>query len=282
MNKILDGKPVYNQLKNKILEDVKFLKSKSISPCLAVISFSSKPDSQGYLRTREKLAKELNIKLEVINFTKVPTNDELIKKIKILNSNKKVHGIIIDRPLPKSLNEREIYLSLDPLKDVDGCHPLSSGNLMQGFPGYIANTSAAVMEIIKFYKIKLEGLDAVVIGRSKNVGLPMFPLLVKENATVTICHSKTKQLETKAKQAQLIVVAVGIPNFVNSKFINKNTILIDVGTNYTKDNKVVGDADPSIYKKIKAYTPVPGGVGPVTNIILFKSLIQGLVSKYAK
>lgn len=282
MAKILDGRPIYQKLKNEVISEVAKLRQQKIVPTLAVISFAAKSDSQGYLRARQKLANELKINLEIINFLKVPTERILIQKIKQLNKNKKIHGIIIDRPLPGGLAEFKVFSELDPKKDIDGCHPLSSGNLMQGYPGFVPNTSAAVVEILKHYKIKLEGMDTLVIGRSKNVGLPMFPLLNKENATVTLCHSKTKNLAAKAKLAQLIVVAVGIPNFIKKEHINKETILIDVGTNYLDNGTLVGDADPKIYTKIKAYSPVPGGVGPVTNIILFKNLINGIKKAYGK
>jgi methylenetetrahydrofolate dehydrogenase (NADP+)/methenyltetrahydrofolate cyclohydrolase len=136
------------------------------------------------------------------------------------------------------------------------------------------------MELLKHYKIALKGKDVIVIGRSKNVGLPMLPLLLKENATVTVCHKLSKNIPDKAKAAEIIVVAVGVPNFINQKFVNKDSIVIDIGTNYTSTNKVVGDVDPKIYKKIKAFSPVPGGIGPITNIILFANLIEAINKKH--
>jgi methylenetetrahydrofolate dehydrogenase (NADP+)/methenyltetrahydrofolate cyclohydrolase len=278
MAKILSGKTVYQAIKQKVLQDVKNLKSNKTTPHLAIMSFDARSDSQGYLKTREKLASELGVKLSVVNYKKIPTQLDLISQINRFNKNQKIHGIIIDRPLPRGLNELKVFSTLDPKKDIDGCHPLNSGLLMQSFPGFTPNTSAAVMAILKHYKIKLSGIDATVIGRSKNVGLPMFPLLIKENATVTICHRQTKNLSVKAKNAELLIVAVGKSNFITSKFVNKKTILIDIGTNYI-NGKVVGDAARSVYNKIKAYTPVPGGVGPVTNIILFENLITAINQK---
>jgi methylenetetrahydrofolate dehydrogenase (NADP+)/methenyltetrahydrofolate cyclohydrolase len=279
MRKLL-GSPVYDKIRSQVKVDVKKLKAKKIKPVLAIISFAAKSDSQGYLKTREKLANELGITLKVSNYKQVPSEQELIKQIVSLNNNKLVHGIIIDRPLPKKLNEFKIFSAIAVSKDIDGCHPLSSGYLMQGYNGYTPNTSAAVMALLKYYKIALKGKDVVVIGRSKNVGLPMLPLLLKENATVTVCHKQSKNIPIKAKASEIIIVAVGVPNFINQKFINKNSIVIDIGTNYTSDNRVVGDVDPKIYNKVKAFSPVPGGIGPITNIILFANLIEAINNKH--
>jgi methylenetetrahydrofolate dehydrogenase (NADP+)/methenyltetrahydrofolate cyclohydrolase len=279
MRKLL-GIPVYDKIRIQVKVDVKKLKAKKIKPVLAIISFAAKSDSQGYLKTREKLANELGITLKVSNYKQVPSEQELIKQIVSLNNNKLVHGIIIDRPLPKKLNEFKIFSAIAVSKDIDGCHPLSSGYLMQGYNGYTPNTSAAVMALLKYYKIALKGKDVVVIGRSKNVGLPMLPLLLKENATVTVCHKQSKNIPIKAKASEIIIVAVGVPNFINQKFINKNSIVIDIGTNYTSDNRVVGDVDPKIYNKVKAFSPVPGGIGPITNIILFANLIEAINNKH--
>jgi methylenetetrahydrofolate dehydrogenase (NADP+) / methenyltetrahydrofolate cyclohydrolase len=279
MRKLL-GSPVYDKIRSQVKVDVNKLKAKKIKPVLAIISFAAKSDSQGYLKTREKLANELGITLKVSNYKQVPSEQELIKQIVSLNNNKLVHGIIIDRPLPKKLNEFKIFSAIAVSKDIDGCHPLSSGYLMQGYNGYTPNTSAAVMALLKYYKIALKGKDVVVIGRSKNVGLPMLPLLLKENATVTVCHKQSKNIPIKAKASEIIIVAVGVPNFINQKFINKNSIVIDIGTNYTSDNRVVGDVDPKIYNKVKAFSPVPGGIGPITNIILFANLIEAINNKH--
>jgi methylenetetrahydrofolate dehydrogenase (NADP+) / methenyltetrahydrofolate cyclohydrolase len=279
MKKLL-GKAVYDKIRSKVISDVRRLKAKRIRPTLAIISFAARGDSQGYLKTREILAKELGITLKVTNYKQVPSEQELISEIINLNNNKAIQGIIIDRPLPKKLNEFKVFSAIDVRKDIDGCHPLNSGYLMQGYNGFTPTTSAAVMELLKHYKIALKGKDVIVIGRSKNVGLPMLPLLLKENATVTVCHKLSKNIPDKAKAAEIIVVAVGVPNFINQKFVNKDSIVIDIGTNYTSTNKVVGDVDPKIYKKIKAFSPVPGGIGPITNIILFANLIEAINKKH--
>jgi methylenetetrahydrofolate dehydrogenase (NADP+)/methenyltetrahydrofolate cyclohydrolase len=279
MKKLL-GKAVYDKIMSQVKADVKRLKVKKIKPNLAIISFAARGDSQGYLKTREVLAKELGITLKISNYKQVPTEQELIREINILNNNKSIQGIIIDRPLPRKLNEFKIFSAIDVRKDIDGCHPLNSGYIMQGYNGFTPNTSAAVMALLKHYKIALEGKDVIVIGRSKNVGLPMLPLLLKENATVTVCHKLSKDIPSKAKAAEIIIVAVGVPNFINQKFVNKDSIVIDIGTNYTSANKVVGDVDPKIYTKIKAFSPVPGGIGPITNIILFANLIEAINNKH--
>jgi len=279
MRKLL-GSAVYEKIRSQVKIDVSKLKVKKIKPVLAIISFAARSDSQGYLKTREKLANELGITLKVTNYKQVPSEQELIKQIISLNNNKLIHGIIIDRPLPKKLNEFKIFSTIAVNKDIDGCHPLSSGYLMQGYNGFTPNTSAAVMALLKHYKIALKGKDVIVIGRSKNVGLPMLPLLLKENATVTVCHKQSKNIPSKAKASEIIIVAVGIPNFINQEFINKNSIVIDIGTNYTSGNRVVGDVDPKIYSKIKAFSPVPGGIGPITNIILFANLIEAINNKH--
>jgi methylenetetrahydrofolate dehydrogenase (NADP+)/methenyltetrahydrofolate cyclohydrolase len=279
MRKLL-GSAVYEKIRAQVKIDVEKLKVKKIKPVLAIISFAARSDSQGYLKTREKLANELGITLKVTNYKQVPSEQELIKQIISLNNNKLIHGIIIDRPLPKKLNEFKIFSTIAVNKDIDGCHPLSSGYLMQGYNGFTPNTSAAVMALLKHYKIALKGKDVIVIGRSKNVGLPMLPLLLKENATVTVCHKQSKNIPSKAKASEIIIVAVGVPNFINQEFINKNSIVIDIGTNYTSGNRVVGDVDPKIYSKIKAFSPVPGGIGPITNIILFANLIEAINNKH--
>jgi methylenetetrahydrofolate dehydrogenase (NADP+)/methenyltetrahydrofolate cyclohydrolase len=279
MRKLL-GSAVYEKIRSQVKIDVSKLKVKKIKPVLAIISFAARSDSQGYLKTREKLANELGITLKVTNYKQVPSEQELIKQIISLNNNKLIHGIIIDRPLPKKLNEFKIFSTIAVNKDIDGCHPLSSGYLMQGYNGFTPNTSAAVMALLKHYKIALKGKDVIVIGRSKNVGLPMLPLLLKENATVTVCHKQSKNIPSKAKASEIIIVAVGVPNFINQEFINKNSIVIDIGTNYTSGNRVVGDVDPKIYSKIKAFSPVPGGIGPITNIILFANLIEAINNKH--
>jgi methylenetetrahydrofolate dehydrogenase (NADP+) / methenyltetrahydrofolate cyclohydrolase len=279
MKKLL-GKAVYDKIRSKVKRDVIKLKAKRIKPTLAIISFAARGDSQGYLKTREILAKELGINLKVSNYKQVPNEQELVSEIIKLNNDKSIQGIIIDRPLPKKLNEFKVFSAIDVRKDIDGCHPLNSGYLMQGYNGFTPTTSAAVMELLKHYKIALKGKDVIVIGRSKNVGLPMLPLLLKENATVTVCHKLSKNIPLKAKAAEIIVVAVGVPNFINQKFINKDSIVIDIGTNYTSTNKVVGDVDPKIYNKIKSYSPVPGGIGPITNIILFANLIEAINKKH--
>jgi methylenetetrahydrofolate dehydrogenase (NADP+)/methenyltetrahydrofolate cyclohydrolase len=279
MKKLL-GSSVYEKITNQVKIDINKLKARKIRPVLAIISFAARSDSQGYLRTREKLANELGITLKITNYKKVPTEQELKKEITNLNNNKLVHGIIIDRPLPKQLNEFKVFSAIAVSKDIDGCHPLSSGYLMQGYSGFTPNTSAAVMALLKHYKIALKGKDVIVIGRSKNVGLPMLPLLLKEDATVTVCHKQSKNIPNKAKAAEIIIVGVGVPNFINQEFVNKNSIVIDIGTNYTTDNRVVGDVDPNIYNKIKAFSPVPGGIGPITNIILFANLIEAINNKH--
>ena len=279
MKKLL-GKAVYDKIRSKVKSDVIKLKAKRIKPNLAIISFTARGDSQGYLKTRETLAKELGINLKVSNYKQVPNEQELISEIIKLNNDKSIQGIIIDRPLPKKLNEFKVFSAIDVRKDIDGCHPLNSGYLMQGYNGFTPTTSAAVMELLKHYKIALKGKDVIVIGRSKNVGLPMLPLLLKENATVTVCHKLSKNIPQKSKAAEIIVVAVGVPNFINQKFVNKDSIVIDIGTNYTSTNKVVGDVDPKIYNKIKAYSPVPGGIGPITNIRLFANLIEAINKKH--
>jgi methylenetetrahydrofolate dehydrogenase (NADP+)/methenyltetrahydrofolate cyclohydrolase len=279
MKKLL-GSSVYEKITNQVKIDINKLKARKIRPVLAIISFAARSDSQGYLRTREKLANELGITLKITNYKKVPTEQELKKEITNLNNNKLVHGIIIDRPLPKQLNEFKVFSAIAVSKDIDGCHPLSSGYLMQGYSGFTPNTSAAVMALLKHYKIALKGKDVIVIGRSKNVGLPMLPLLLKENATVTVCHKQSKNIPNKAKASEIIIVGVGVPNFINQEFVNKNSIVIDIGTNYTTDNRVVGDVDPNIYNKIKAFSPVPGGIGPITNIILFANLIEAINNKH--
>lgn len=268
---ILDGKEVSKQLYKQLKEVVDSLKSQ---PRIDVILVGEDPASSIYVRNKIKKAQELGIKAVDHLFTDI-TEEELIELIDNLNNNDEVDGILVQLPLPKNIDEEKILNKINDNKDVDGFHLLNAGRL---FKRYNALTTAAtpkgIMKLIDYYNIDLTGLNAVVIGRSNIVGMPISKLLLDRNATVTVCHSKTKDIAFYTKNADLIVCALGIPKFLTKDKVKKDSIIIDVGINRV-NNKLVGDADfENLENVVKYITPVPGGIGPMTIYALFDNLIE--------
>lgn len=242
-------------------------------PTLAIVIPQADDSSRSYLKSREKLAQELGIRIEKYVYSEIAKID-LFALIQKLNQDPQIDGIIIDRPLPKVIDENEIYDALDPKKDVDGCTALNAGFLLHGRTTIYPSTARAIVELLKFYKIELAGKNVVVVGRSKIVGMPVAKMLLDQNATVTICHSKTTGLAAMCQQAEILVVAIGKKNFIQENFINRQSIVIDVGIHYDEVKGISGDVDKKVYECVAMYSPVPGGVGPLTSIMLMDNLMK--------
>jgi len=241
---------------------------------LSVILIGEFAPSQIYVKNKEKNSKDVGINSEIIRYPKEVTENTILNKIKELNENKNVSGILVQLPLPNQINNEKIINTIDPSKDVDGFNPVNVGNLASGYHAIIPCTPLGCLLLIKSVENNLAGKHAVIIGRSNLNGKPMAQLLLKENCTVTIVHSKTKDLKNECQKADILVVAVGVPNLVKSDWVKKDSIIIDVGINKI-ENKIVGDVDfEGVKNKVKAITPVPGGVGPMTIACLLKNTVE--------
>ena len=272
---IIDGKKTAAELREELKKKVTELKSKyNVVPGLTVILVGEDLPSKIYVKNKEKFAKEVGINSEVIKYPANLEEKKLLEKIKELNKNDKVSGILVQLPLPRHINKKKIIETIDHGKDVDGFHPMNVGNLSSGYDSTIPCTPLGCYLLIKDTEKNLNGKHAVIIGRSNLNGKPMTQLLLKENCTVTITHSKTKDLKAECKRADIIVAAVGRAKLVKADWIKKDAIVIDVGINKT-DSGLVGDVDFNEVSKVaKAVTPVPGGVGPMTIACLLSNTIE--------
>ena len=272
---IIDGKKEAAILRDKIKKEIDSIKFKNSKvPGLTVILIGDFAPSQIYVKNKEKNAKEVGINSEVIRYPKDITEQEVLKKIKELNNSDDVSGILVQLPLPNQIDKEKIINAIDPKKDVDGFHPTNVGNLSSGYKATVPCTPLGCLLLIKKIEPNLSGKHAVIIGRSNLNGKPMAQLLLKENCTVTIVHSKTKDLKVECQKADILVAAVGVANLVKGDWVKKNSIVIDVGINKVGD-KIVGDVEIESVKDIaKAITPVPGGVGPMTIACLLKNTLQ--------
>ena len=272
---IIDGKKEAELLRNEVKKEIDSLKLKNNKvPGLTVILIGDFAPSQIYVKNKEKKAKEVGINSEVVRYPKEVSEQEVLKKIKELNDNNAVSGILVQLPLPSQINKEKIINAINPLKDVDGFHPVNVGNLSSGYHATVPCTPLGCLFLIKKTESNLSGKHAVIIGRSNLNGKPMAQLLLKENCTVTIVHSKTKDLKIECLKADILVAAVGVPNLVKGDWVKKDAIVIDVGINKV-DDKIVGDVDfDNVKDKVKAITPVPGGVGPMTIACLLKNTLE--------
>ena len=277
---LLNGKELAQKLQQEMTQEVTVLKEKGLQPGLAVILVGEDPASQVYVRNKERAANNIGMYSVVYRLPETTSEAALIAKIEELNQDDKIHGILVQLPLPKHINEDLVLDTIDPAKDVDGFHPMNLGNLFAGKPTMIPCTPAGIMELIKLSGIDLAGKNAVIIGRSNIVGKPMAHLLLQANATVTICHSKTKDLPKVAKQADVLVVAIGRANFVTADFVKEGAVVIDVGINRDENNKLTGDVKFDEVAPLTSYiTPVPGGVGPMTITMLMRQTIDAAKRK---
>tara|TARA_Y100001960_G_scaffold207717_1_gene216902 strand:+ start:146 stop:988 length:843 start_codon:yes stop_codon:yes gene_type:complete len=272
---IIDGKKTAADLREKLKKEIAELKSTyNTVPGLTVILVGEDPASKIYVKNKEKFAKEIGMNSEVIKYPADLKEKELLNKINELNKDDKISGILVQLPLPKHIDKRKVIETIDHTKDVDGFHPVNVGNLSSGYDSSIPCTPLGCSLLIKKTEKNLTGKHAVVIGRSNLNGKPMTQLLLKENCTVTITHSKTKDLKAECLKADIIIAAVGIPNLVKGDWVKKGAIVIDVGINKT-DKGIVGDVDfEEVSKVAKAITPVPGGVGPMTIACLLSNTVK--------
>ena len=258
---ILDGKKLASESEKEILESVLFLKEKGIIPTLATILVGDDPASETYVRMKQETCKRVGMESLAINLPKETSTEELLLKIDELNNDKKIHGILLQHPVPNQINERECFERISIEKDVDGVTCMGFGRMSMGLSAYGSCTPAGIMRILEFYDVDISGMNAVVVGRSPILGKPMAMMLLNKNATVTICHSRTKELENHVRNADLVVGAVGVPKLIKKEWIKKGAVVIDAGYHPEK----CGDIDlVGIEEIASSYTPVPGGVGPMT------------------
>ena len=275
MAKILSGKEVSARIKGELKEEVAALKKEGIFPGLAVVIVGDDPASRVYVNSKKKACEELGIYSEEYALPGTAEPEELFQLIDTLNHKKEINGILVQLPLPKQFQEEEVIRAIDPKKDVDAFHPVNVGKIMVGNYDFVPCTPAGVMELIKESGISIEGKECVVIGRSNIVGKPQAMLLLHQNGTVTICHSRTKNLKETVKRADIVVAAVGKPKFVTADMIKEGAVVIDVGINRIAEKKLVGDVDFEECEKVAgAITPVPGGVGPMTIAMLMKNTVK--------
>jgi len=272
---IIDGKKEALILREQIKKEIDSIKLKNTEvPGLTVILIGDFAPSQIYVKNKEKNAKEVGITSEVLRFPKEVSEEEILNKIEELNNNSKVSGILVQLPLPQQISKEKVINAINPFKDVDGFHPTNVGNLSSGYKAIVPCTPLGCLLLIKKIEPNLRGKHAVIIGRSNLNGKPMAQLLLKENCTVTIVHSKTINLKAECLKADILVAAVGVANLVKADWVKENSIIIDVGINKVGD-RIVGDVEfDTVQKKVKAITPVPGGVGPMTIACLLKNTLE--------
>lgn len=274
MYKLISGKEVSQAVKLRVCDEVKELKEQGIEPCLAVILVGDDPASRVYVNNKKKACEFCGIRSLEYVMPAETTQEDLIALVEKLNNDKTVNGILCQLPLPKHLDEKEILNLIRPEKDVDAFHPENVGHIMIGDFNFLPCTPAGIMEMLRYESIDLDGKNCVIIGRSNIVGKPMAMLMLKENATVTICHSRTKNLKEIVAGADVIVAAVGRPNFVTADMVKDGAVIIDVGINRMDDGSLCGDVDFEACKEKASYiTPVPGGVGPMTIATLMQNTI---------
>lgn len=283
MAKLLMGKEVSARIKAELKTEVENLKKEGINPGLAVIIVGEDPASQIYVRNKERACEECGIYSEKYALPAETTQEELLKLIDELNNKSSISGILVQLPVPKHIDEKTIINAIAPNKDVDAFHPVNVGKIMVGNYDFVPCTPAGVMELIKESGIDVSGKECVIVGRSNIVGKPQAMLLLHQNGTVTICHSKTKNLAEKTKNADILVAAVGIPNFIKGDMIKKGAVVIDVGINRLENKKLCGDVEFESAEKVAgAITPVPSGVGPMTIAMLMKNTVKAAILNKSK
>lgn len=271
---LIDGKKVSAALKEELKEQVARLKEQGITITLAVIQVGDDKASSVYVGNKKKACTYIGIESLSYHLKETVKEEELLALIQKLNKEEAVNGILVQLPLPKHINEDKVIQTISPKKDVDGFHPQSVGALSIGQKGFVSCTPAGIIELLKRYEIEIAGKECVVIGRSNIVGKPMAVLLLRENGTVTVCHSKTKDLKEVTKRADILVVAIGKPKFIDDSYIKDGAVVIDVGIHRNEKNKLCGDVDfESVKEKASYITPVPGGVGPMTIAMLMHNCV---------
>lgn len=275
MSELMNGKELAEKMQAKLALKVKELNERQINPGLVVLLVGENPASQVYVRNKERVANQLGIYSKVERYSQTISEDELLNEIEKYNNDPRFHGILVQLPLPKHIDEEKVLLAIDPKKDVDGFHPLNLGRLFAGNPDKIPCTPYGIMKMFEAYDIDLTGKRAVVIGRSNIVGKPMAQLLLMADATVTIAHSKTKDLPALTREADILVVAIGRGHFVTKDFVKPGAVVVDVGMNRNEDGKLIGDVKFDEVAPLASYiTPVPKGVGPMTITMLMAQTVQ--------
>ena len=274
---IIDGKKISTEIKDELKEQVAQLKAEGVEVTLAVVKVGEDPASAVYVRNKEKACEYIGINSKKIEMPEETTEEELLKLVDDLNTDPAINGILVQLPLPKHIDENKILLAIDPMKDVDGFHPVNVGKMVIGEESFLPCTPAGIIEMIKRSGLDIEGKECVIIGRSNIVGKPMAILMLRENATVTVTHSRTKDLPEVCKRADIIVAALGKAKFVTKDFVKEGAIIIDVGMDRDEDGKLCGDVDFDDVKDIaSAITPVPGGVGPMTVTMLLVNCLRSV------
>lgn len=274
MYTIIDGKNISNQIKEELKLEVAQLKENGKTVCLAVIQVGEDKASSIYVNNKKKACEYIGIDSKSIQLPSATTQEELLVEIDRLNKDMKVDGILVQLPLPAHISSEEVLLAIDPSKDVDGFHPVNVGMLHTGQKGFVSCTPAGIVQLLKRSDIQIEGKECVVVGRSNIVGKPVAQLMMEENATVTIAHSKTKDLVSVTKRADILIVALGSPRFITEEYVKKGAVVIDVGIHRDMNNKMCGDVDfEGVSELTQAITPVPGGVGPMTIAMLMSNCV---------
>lgn len=272
---LIDGKAISAQIKDELKAEVDGLHAQGKDACLAVIQVGEDPASTVYVRNKKRACEYIGIQSQSYELPEETTEDELIALVKKLNADDGVNGILVQLPLPGHICEEKVLLTISPLKDVDGFHPETVGKMCIGTEGYLPCTPAGVIQLLKRSGICIEGKECVVIGRSNIVGKPMALLLLRENGTVTIAHSRTKDLKEVTRRADILVVALGRPKYITSEYVKEGAVVIDVGIHRDENNKLCGDVDfADVVDHVSAITPVPGGVGPMTIAMLMNNCVE--------
>lgn len=277
MELLIDGKRISGEIKDELRLKAEELKANGKEACLAVVLVGNDPASSVYVNNKKKACAYVGIRSLSFELPEETTEEELLELIERLNKDDSVNGILVQLPLPKGINEDRVIEAISPEKDVDGFSPVSVGNLCIGRPGFVSCTPAGIIQLLKRSGIEIEGKNCVVVGRSNIVGKPMALLMLRENATVTVCHSRTKNLKEITSKADILIVAIGKPKFITAEYVKEGAVVIDVGIHRMEDGKLCGDvAFDEVAPKTYAITPVPGGVGPMTIAMLMNNCIEAV------
>ena len=277
MANIIDGKQISKDIKEELKAEVASLAAQGRKCCLAVIQVGNYPASSVYVGNKKKACAYVGIESLAYELPEETTEEELLTIIDKLNNDANVHGILCQLPLPKHINEDHVIKAISPKKDVDGFHPQNVGALVIGEKGFVSCTPAGIIQLLKRSNIEMDGKHCVVVGRSNIVGKPMSLLMLRENATVTICHSHTKNLKEICKEADILIVAIGKPQFIDKEYVKDGAVVIDVGIHRDENNKLCGDVKYDEVEPIASYiTPVPGGVGPMTIAMLMHNCVEAM------
>lgn len=277
MAKIIDGKKISAEIKEELKNEVAQLKAQGIEGTLAVIQVGNDPASSVYVNNKKKACAYIGINSESFELPEETTQEELLALIAKLNADDSINGILVQLPVPKHIDEKTIINAISPKKDVDGFHPESVGSLVIGQPGFVSCTPAGIIELLKRSNVTIDGKNCVIVGRSNIVGKPMALLMLRENATVTIAHSHTKNLKEICQNADILIIAIGKREFITGDYIKEGAVVIDVGIHRDENNKLAGDVKyDEAEKKASQITPVPGGVGPMTIAMLMKNCVKAM------